>query len=120
MDCMAITKLDVLDELDEIQVCVAYELNGQQTNDFPDSARDFAKCVPIYKTFPGWNQSTSECRVLEDLPKAALDYLKFLADLMEVPISIVSLGPSRDQTIIVEDPIHGPKRGLLTTDGTPV
>ena len=120
MDCMAITKLDVLDELDEIQVCVAYELNGKQTTDFPDSARDFAKCKPIYKTFPGWKQSTSECRVLEELPKAALDYLKFLADLMEVPISIVSLGPSRDQTIIVEDPIHGPKRGLLSSDGTPV
>jgi adenylosuccinate synthase len=120
MDCMAITKLDVLDELEEIQVCVAYELNGQQTTDFPDSARDFAKCIPVYKTFPGWKQSTSECRVLEDLPKAALNYLKFLADLMEVPISIVSLGPSRDQTIIVEDPIHGPKRGLLTPDGTPV
>lgn len=120
MDCMAITKLDVLDEFDEIQVCVAYEINGKQTTDFPDSARDFAKCVPIYKTLPGWKQNTAECRSLEDLPKAALNYLKFLADLMEVPISIVSLGPSRDQTIIVEDPIHGPKRGLLSADGTPV
>ncbi len=120
MDCMAITKLDVLDEFDEIQVCIAYEINGKRTTDFPDSARDFAKCVPIYKTPPGWKQNTADCRSLEDLPKAALDYLKFLADLMEVPISIVSLGPSRDQTIIVEDPIHGPKRGLLSADGTPI
>lgn len=120
MDCMAITKLDVLDEFDEIQVCVAYEINGKRTTDFPDSARDFAKCVPIYKTLPGWKQNTAECRSLEDLPKAALNYLKFLADLMEVPISIVSLGPGRDQTIIVEDPIHGPKRGLLSADGTPI
>ncbi|WP_295614296.1 adenylosuccinate synthase [Chamaesiphon sp. GL140_3_metabinner_50] len=120
MDCMAITKLDVLDEFDEIQVCIAYEINGKRTTDFPDSARDFAKCVPIYKTLPGWKQNTADCRKLEDLPKAALDYLKFLADLMEVPISIVSLGPSRDQTIIVEDPIHGPKRGLLSADGTPI
>jgi adenylosuccinate synthase len=120
MDCMAITKLDVLDEFDEIQVCVAYEINGKRTTDFPDSARDFAKCVPIYKTLPGWKQNTAECRSLEDLPKAALNYLKFLADLMEVPISIVSLGPGRDQTIIVEDPIHGPKRGLLSADGTPL
>jgi adenylosuccinate synthase len=120
MDCMAITKLDVLDELDEIQVCVAYEIHGKRTTDFPDSARDFAACNPIYKTLPGWKQSTSECRTLEDLPPAALKYLNFLADLMEVPISIVSLGPSRDQTIIVEDPIHGPKRGLLSSDGTPV
>ena len=120
MDCMAITKLDVLDDFDEIQVCVAYEINGKQTIDFPDSARDFAKCVPVYKTLPGWKQNTAECRSLEDLPTPALDYLKFLADLMEVPISIVSLGPSRDQTIIVEDPIHGPKRGLLSADGTPI
>jgi adenylosuccinate synthase len=120
MDCMAITKLDVLDEFDEIQVCIAYEINGKRTTDFPDSARDFAKCVPIYKTLPGWKQNTADCRSLADLPKAALDYLKFLADLMEVPISIVSLGPSRDQTIIVEDPIHGPKRGLLSADGTPI
>jgi adenylosuccinate synthase len=120
MDCMAITKLDVLDEFDEIQVCVAYEINGKHTTDFPDSARDFAKCVPVYKTLPGWKQNTANCRSLEDLPKAALEYLKFLADLMEVPISIVSLGPSRDQTIIVEDPIHGPKRGLLSADGTPI
>jgi adenylosuccinate synthase len=120
MDCMAITKLDVLDDFDEIQVCVAYEINGKQTIDFPDSARDFAKCVPVYKTLPGWKQNTAECRSLEDLPTAALDYLKFLADLMEVPISIISLGPSRDQTIIVEDPIHGPKRGLLSADGTPI
>ena len=117
---MAITKLDVLDEFDEIQVCVAYEINGNQTTDFPNSARDFAKCRPVYKTLPGWNQNTAECRSLEDLPQAALNYLKFLADLMEVPISIVSLGPSRDQTIIVEDPIHGPKRGLLSADGTAI
>ncbi len=120
MDCMAITKLDVLDELEEIQVCVAYDLHGKRTTDFPDSARDFSACHPIYKTLPGWKQSTAECRSLEDLPPAALTYLKFLADLMEVPISIVSLGPSRDQTIIVEDPIHGPKRGLLSADGTPI
>jgi adenylosuccinate synthase len=120
MDCMAITKLDVLDEMDEIKVCVAYEINGKRTEDFPNSAREFAACQPIYKTFPGWKQSTEECRSLDELPKAALDYLKFLADLMEVPISIVSLGANRDSTIIVEDPIHGPKRGLLSADGVPV
>lgn len=69
---------------------------------------------------PGWQQSTEHCRTLEDLPKQALDYLKFLAELMEVPIALVSLGASRDQTIIVEDPIHGPKRALLHANGTPV
>ncbi|MBD2383988.1 adenylosuccinate synthase [Cylindrospermum sp. FACHB-282] len=120
MDCIAITKLDVLDELEEIKVCVAYEIDGERCDHFPTSARQFARCRPIYKTLPGWQVSTSECRALEDLPQQALDYLKFLAELMAVPIAIVSLGASRDQTIIVEDPIHGPKRALLQPDGTPV
>ncbi|MEH2194692.1 MAG: adenylosuccinate synthase [Nostoc sp.] len=119
MDCMALTKLDVLDELEEIQVCVAYDIDGQRSENFPTSSRQFARCRPIYKTLPGWKVSTTECRSLEDLPQQALDYLKFLAELMEVPIAIVSLGASRDQTIIVEDPIHGPKRALLHADGTP-
>ncbi|NJN23342.1 MAG: adenylosuccinate synthase [Acaryochloridaceae cyanobacterium RL_2_7] len=113
MDCMAITKLDVLDTLDEIKVCVAYDIDGEECRDFPTSSRKLAHCKPIYKTMPGWNCSTEECRNLEDLPKEALNYLEFLAKLMEVPIAIVSLGAARDQTIIVEDPIHGPKRALL-------
>ncbi len=120
LDCLAITKLDVLDTLEEIKVCVAYEIDGDRCEDFPNNARQFARCQPIYETLPGWKQSTEHCRTLEDLPKQALDYLKFLAELMEVPIAIVSLGASRDQTIIVEDPIHGPKRALLDVNGTPV
>ena len=120
MDCMALTKLDVLDELEEIKVCVAYDIDGERCDHFPTSARLFARCRPIYETVPGWQVSTSHCRTLAELPIQALDYLKFLAELMEVPIAIVSLGASRDQTIIVEDPIHGPKRALLHPNGTPV
>jgi len=120
MDCMAITKLDVLDELEEINVCVAYDMDGERCEHFPTNARQFARCRPIYETVPGWQVPTSHCRTLEELPQKALDYLKFLAELMEVPIAIVSLGASRDQTIIVEDPIHGPKRALLHPNGTPV
>lgn len=120
LDCLAVTKLDVLDDLEEIQVCIAYDIDGNRCHDFPNSARQFARCQPIYRTLPGWKQSTAHCRTLEDLPKQALDYLKFLAELMEVPIAIVSLGASRDQTIIVEDPIHGPKRALLDANGSPV
>jgi len=117
LDCVAITKLDVLDELAEIKVCVAYEIDGQRCENFPAGSHQFAKCQPIYKTMPGWQTSTSNCRTLDDLPKQALDYLKFLAELMDVPIAIVSLGASRDQTIVVEDPIHGPKRALLYENG---
>lgn len=120
LDCLAITKLDVLDTLEKIQVCVAYEIDNQRCQEFPSNARLFSRCRPIYKTLDGWQQSTASCRSLEDLPKQALDYLKFLAELMEVPIALVSLGASRDQTIIVEDPIHGPKRGLLDANGIPV
>ena len=117
MDCMAITKLDVLDELPEIKVCVAYDMEGEHCEDFPSSSLQLAKCKPIYKTLPGWQKSTVDCRNLEDLPQQALDYLRFLAELMKVPIAIVSLGASRDQTIVVEDPIHGPKRALLYSNG---
>lgn len=120
LDCLAITKLDILDELEEIKVCVAYEIDGQRCDHFPSDSNQFARCKPIYETLPGWKQSTTNCRNLEDLPQAALDYLKFLAEVMETPIAIVSLGAGRDQTIIVEDPIHGPKRALLDHNGTPV
>jgi len=120
LDCLAVTKLDVLDKLPEIKVCVAYEVDGKQYQDFPSNARQFARCQPIYQTLPGWQQPTDHCRSLEDLPSQALNYLKFLAEIMEVPIAIVSLGASRDQTIIVEDPIHGPKRALLHANGTPL
>lgn len=120
LDCLAITKLDVLDELDEIKVCVAYELDGEPCHHFPNNSTQFARCKPIYKTLPGWKKSTADCRSLDELPKQALNYLKFLAELMKVPIAIVSLGASRDQTIIVEDPIHGPKRALLDPNGIPV
>ncbi|NJK36806.1 MAG: adenylosuccinate synthase [Oscillatoriales cyanobacterium RM2_1_1] len=116
LDCLAITKLDVLDELAEIKVCVAYDVNGNRCEHLPTDPRQFALCQPIYETLPGWKTPTSECRALEDLPQAALDYLKYLAELMSVPIAIVSLGASRDQTIIIEDPIHGPKRALLDSE----
>ncbi|WP_434683771.1 adenylosuccinate synthase [Pseudanabaena minima] len=113
LDCLAVTKLDVLDDLEEIKVCTAYELDGKVTRDFPSDARAFARAIPIYETLPGWKQSTSECKTVEELPTEAKEYLKFLADLTGTPIAIISLGASRGQTIIVEDPIHGPKRGLL-------
>ena len=120
LDCLAITKLDVLDDLDEVKVCVAYEIDGSTHSQFPSNANQLAHCRPVYKSLPGWKQSTAHCRSLDDLPQEALGYLKFLAELMETPIAIVSLGASRDQTIIVEDPIHGPKRALLDANGAPV
>ena len=113
LDCLAVTKLDVLDELDEIQVCIAYDLDGEEIDYFPTNSDDLKKCKPIFKKLKGWQCSTADCRKLSDLPENAMNYLRFLAELMEVPIAIVSWGANRDQTIVIEDPIHGPKRALL-------
>jgi adenylosuccinate synthase len=99
---------------------VAYEVDGVKTSNFPTNATEFARCIPIYETMPGWKQPTDQCRSLEELPAAALEYLHFLAELMEVPIAIISLGAGREQTIIVEDPIHGPKRALLYSNENPL
>ncbi|MFM1843493.1 MAG: adenylosuccinate synthetase, partial [Cyanobacteriota bacterium] len=71
LDCLAITKLDVLDELSEIKVCVAYKLDGKTCDHFPGNAAEFARCQPIYKTLPGWQQSTEHCRNLDELPTQA-------------------------------------------------
>ncbi|MCA6605440.1 MAG: adenylosuccinate synthase, partial [Pseudanabaena sp. M007S1SP1A06QC] len=81
LDCLAVTKLDVLDDLEEIKVCTAYELDGKVVRDFPSDARAFARAIPIYETLPGWKRSTSECKTVEELPTEAKEYLKFLADL---------------------------------------
>lgn len=114
LDCLAITKLDVLDEFDEINVCVQYR--DRQTNEIytelPSIGSSFQRMEPVYKTFPGWKKSTSNCRSYQELPQGAQRYLGFLQEELEVPVAIVSVGPQRNQTIIIEDPIHGPKRVL--------
>lgn len=114
LDCLAITKLDVLDEFDEIKVCNAYrdKVSGEVFRELPSIGSAFYRMEPIYETFKGWKTSTSECRSYKDLPAEARKYLDFLAEEMEAPIAIVSVGPKRDQTIVIEDPIHGPKRVL--------
>ncbi|HEY9679067.1 MAG TPA: adenylosuccinate synthase [Drouetiella sp.] len=114
LDCLAITKLDVLDEFDEIQVCVAYKdrETGKTYKDLPGLGMMFSRMEPVYQTFPGWKKPTSECRSFKELPTNARHYLNFLAEEMDVTIAIVSVGPKRDQTVVIEDPIHGPKRVL--------
>ncbi len=114
LDCLAITKLDVLDEFDEIKVCNAYrdKVTGETFDELPSIGSSFKNMEPIYETFKGWKKSTSDCRSYKDLPVEARKYLDFLADELDVSIAIVSVGPQRDQTIVIEDPIHGPKRVL--------
>jgi len=114
LDCLAITKLDVLDDFDEIKICTAYRdrKTGQTYKDLPSIAGSFARMEPIYESFPGWHQSTTSCRSYADLPKDAQRYLNFIEEQLEVPVAIVSVGQKREQTIVIEDPIHGPKRVL--------
>ncbi|MBA3993906.1 MAG: adenylosuccinate synthase [Cyanobacteria bacterium DS2.3.42] len=114
LDCLAITKLDVLDEFDEIKVCNSYrdKTTGETFKELPSIGSSFKNMEPIYETFKGWKSSTSDCRSYKDLPVEARKYLDFLADELDVSIAIVSVGPQRDQTIVIEDPIHGPKRVL--------
>ena len=114
LDCLAITKLDVLDEFDTIKVCVAYK--DKTTNkiyeDLPSIGSQFQQMEPVYESFSGWNKSTANVTSFKDLPENARKYLNFLSQKLEIPIVIVSVGPKRDQTIVIEDPIHGPKRVL--------
>ena len=100
---LAITKLDVLDDLDEIQICIGYEYSGKITTDFPAQIDVLAKCTPIYETHPGWKVPTSDITKFDDLPEKAKAYLARIEELSEVKIKIVSVGPGREATIIKEN-----------------
>ena len=98
---LAVTKLDVLDECDEVAICVAYEINGVRTTEFPASAAELEIAKPIYEYHPGWKCDISGARSKDDLPKAAQDYLRRVAELVNAEIGIISVGPRRDQTFEV-------------------
>ena len=117
LDCLAITKLDVLDQFEKIEVCVAYrdQVTKQVYNELPSIGSTFHHLEPIYETLPGWQTSTRHCRQAKDLPLQAKNYLDFLAKKLGVPIAVVSVGPEREDTIVIEDPIHGPKRVLVSS-----
>ncbi len=115
LDGLAITKLDVFDGLGELKICVAYLLNGERIEEFPNSEHELAACEPIYETIAGWSTPSAGARTLDELPEQARAYLKRLEALLEVPVVIAAVGPEREQTIVVEDPMHGPKRSLVRT-----
>lgn len=96
---LCITKLDVLDGLQEVKVCTHYELNGEKLNAFPADSSLLDQCQPVYKSLPGWQEITAKCRSWDDLPKNAQQYLEEIATLAGVPIAMVSTGPDRHDTI---------------------
>ncbi|HKP36675.1 MAG TPA: adenylosuccinate synthase [Pyrinomonadaceae bacterium] len=100
---VALTKLDVLDALDEIKVCVGYNLNGKKCDSLPTVSHELRKVEPVYETLPGWKSSTAGVTDLSELPREAREYVNFLSNHIGVQIGLISTGPERSQTIIVRD-----------------
>ena len=101
---IALTKLDVLDDLDEIKICVQYNLNGKKIDYLPSVSEDQFNIKPIYKTFAGWKTSTQGIRNIKDLPEKAKNYIYALEDFIGAKVSSISTSPERDDTILIEDP----------------
>lgn len=99
-DELALMLLDVLSELKELAICTAYEVDGQRVDDFPGDAFLLERCRPVYETLPGWTGDLTHVRRLADLPAAARRYIDRLAELLGLPIRIISVGPDRAQTIL--------------------
>jgi adenylosuccinate synthase len=102
VDEVTIMLLDVLSSLDELKICTAYELDGQRTTDFPGDAFLVERCKPIYETLLGWKSDLSSIRKPGDLPTNARRYVDRIAELVQLPVSIVSVGPDREQTIFMK------------------
>jgi adenylosuccinate synthase len=102
-DYIAITRLDILDHMDEIKVCTGYSYNGKEVREYPADLNFLEKITPVYKTFKGWNQDISDIRRYEDLPKLCREYVETVSKMIGVPIGIISVGPSREQTIVLKD-----------------
>jgi len=101
---LCVTKLDVMDGLKEIKLCVGYTLHGKAIDIFPVGADEVAACEPVYETLPGWSESTFGVKRYEDLPENARAYLKRIEEICEAPVDIVSTGPDREETIVRRHP----------------
>jgi adenylosuccinate synthase len=101
---LAITKLDVLGGLEELSICTAYDYKGRLMTDFPVSLKVLAECAPVYETLPGWAEDISSIRKFDDLPENTKAYLEKIEQLSKTPIQIVSVGPGRDETMILKNP----------------
>ena len=100
------TKLDVLDGMDELKVCVGYEIDGEFSDLLPAGADDTARCEPVYEDLPGWHDSTVGAKRTEDLPPNARAYLDRIEAICGVTIAMISTGPDREETIVRRHPFH--------------
>ena len=100
MTDLALTKLDVLDDLDEIKICVGYRYGEEELTEFPASLNRMENSVPIYETLPGWKEDITKCSSYDELPENAKAYIRRVEELTGAPVSIVAVGPERKQTIV--------------------
>ena len=103
---LALTKLDVLDGLDEIKIAVGYELDGKEIDYFPASLAAQQRVRPIYRSFEGWRDTTAGARSWSDLPAQAVKYVREIEELVGAPVTLLSTSPERDDTILVRDPFQ--------------
>jgi adenylosuccinate synthase len=103
---IALTLLDVFDVFETIQVCVAYEVDGELVDEVPARADQLARVQPVYEALPGWRAATIGARRAEELPRPAVDYLRFIEDQIGVPVSLVGVGPGRDQLVPLTPPVR--------------
>lgn len=100
INAIALTKLDILDQLAEIKICTGYHIGGKEVREMPASLSQLAEAVPIYETVRGWQQNTAGVKDYNELPQLARDYIQRLSDLIECPVGLISTGPERDETIL--------------------
>ena len=117
LDALAVTKLDVLDGLDEIPFCVAYRHGDKILKEFPSHGATLAECEPVYERLPGWSTPTAGVRRFEDLPREAKTYLDRLVEVTGVPVALVSTGSDRADTIVVDGGLIDRWRSVATVDG---
>jgi adenylosuccinate synthase len=103
---LAITKLDVLDGLESLNICTGYDYRGEILTEFPASLKVLEECKPVYETLPGWSKNISGIKKLENLPANVKRYLDRITELTQTPIFIISLGADRDQTIVLRNPFN--------------
>jgi len=101
---LCVTKLDVLDGIETVRICIGYEIDGERINGLPVVVDRFADCRPVYEDIPGWSESTVGATSYDELPKNAQNYLARIEELVETPIDIISTGPDREQTIVKKHP----------------
>ncbi|MFQ5729213.1 MAG: adenylosuccinate synthase [Waddliaceae bacterium] len=103
LSSVALTKLDIFDEVETIKICTAYDLGGERIESIPYLAEDLKKVKPVYESMPGWKRSTSSASSVKDLPVEAQNYITRIETLLGVPVSMISIGPEREQTIVLQD-----------------